>query len=266
MNRIDSAVPRNRITKFLFGIYNQYLAYMASFLPFRTTKTRFIIFGQGRTGSTLLVKLLNDHPEILCEREIFQKKNNLGDGKIANPFRMLAGKTKLFHRRVYGFKAKIYQIELHCDPGSFLNDLYQKGWKIIYLKRRNLFDHILSSIVAESLETYHFSNSADKSKYQDLKITLDKKDLFRRLDERREFLKQEAKVLEHISYHQVEYEDLSTNTQEEISKIFSFLSLSDFKVPVRLQKSNTRKYEDLIDNFDEVKLFLNQTEYAEFLD
>ena len=34
-------------------------------------KNNFIIFGQGRSGSNLLRTLLNSHPQIYCDIEIF---------------------------------------------------------------------------------------------------------------------------------------------------------------------------------------------------
>ncbi len=40
----------------------------------RSTKSKFIIFGQGRSGSTLLMELLDSHPEIKCDSELFTKE------------------------------------------------------------------------------------------------------------------------------------------------------------------------------------------------
>ncbi|HBE17486.1 MAG TPA: hypothetical protein DEG17_03890 [Cyanobacteria bacterium UBA11149] len=35
---------------------------------------KFVIFGQGRTGSTLLYSLLNSHPQIHCDEEILEDR------------------------------------------------------------------------------------------------------------------------------------------------------------------------------------------------
>ncbi len=43
--------------------------------------SKFIIFGQGRSGSTLLKQLLDSHPEITCEGELL----NVEDKYVTNP-------------------------------------------------------------------------------------------------------------------------------------------------------------------------------------
>lgn len=57
----------------LFHSVFLYCKYMNSLLGRRLIypKTKFVIFGQGRTGSTLLTSLLSSHPEITCEGECY---------------------------------------------------------------------------------------------------------------------------------------------------------------------------------------------------
>ena len=40
----------------------------------RKPPTKFVIFGRGRSGSTLLVSLLNSNPDIHCDGEILSRK------------------------------------------------------------------------------------------------------------------------------------------------------------------------------------------------
>ena len=43
----------------------------AGVLPSHTDYTPFIIFGMGRTGTTMLVSLLQSHPNCICYSELF---------------------------------------------------------------------------------------------------------------------------------------------------------------------------------------------------
>ena len=64
----------------------------------------FIILAQGRTGSTCLERLLNSHPSIRCEGEIFATHQ-------IYPFSFITGKAAREHLlgRQWGFKAKHWQ-------------------------------------------------------------------------------------------------------------------------------------------------------------
>ena len=273
MNKLDSIVPRNRYIKFIFGIYNEYVSYLFTFIPFLSRKKgiqKFIIFSQGRTGSTLLVKILNSHPDIVCEREIFQLKNIIFSGQIHNPYRMINGKELIYRKKVYGFKAKIYQLNeqrrLIGGSKEFLRNATNNGWKLLYLKRGNLIQHVLSSLVAENLNTYHFNSNGEKSTYDKLKLELDVHDLIKRLDERRNYLEQEKEALEGREYMEISYEKLSEYPQEVADEIFSFLGINSVRIDIPLQKSNTKSVEELVSNYDEIASALKSTEYAKFLD
>jgi len=48
--------------------------------------TKFVIFTTPRTGSTLLIKTLDTHPEIMCAGEIFLYKKDMTHSGIQYPF------------------------------------------------------------------------------------------------------------------------------------------------------------------------------------
>ena len=99
----------------------QYTAYLRSFGA-KHHGTKFAIFGQGRTGSTLLVDLLNRHPKIACEEEIFNRRRHPFNGKIWKPYWFLKGVEANYRDKVFGFKVKIYQLTKHqqIQPAEFL--------------------------------------------------------------------------------------------------------------------------------------------------
>src|SRR4051812_11468170 len=64
---------------------------------------RFVVFAQGRTGSTLLVDLLRSSPGVHCDEEIL-------DRPVRLPHLWIASRRAARPGTGYGFKVKIYQL------------------------------------------------------------------------------------------------------------------------------------------------------------
>ncbi len=119
--------------------------YVRALSPWRRgPKERFIVFGQGRTGSTLLQKLLDAHPKIQCDGELLYYPR-------WRPWAFVEGCARSSSAQVYGFKVKPYQLDRnggHAMGRSFLKRAISEGWRLICLRRENLFRHALSGLVA----------------------------------------------------------------------------------------------------------------------
>jgi LPS sulfotransferase NodH len=270
MDKYYHLATRNILSRFIYGLFNEYLAY--AFSNIRPSKysqhNKFIIYAQGRTGSTLLVNSLNSHPLIFCEREILMDKNLPFDHQVANYQKMLRGKSSIFRSRVYGFKVKIYQLTEQHDikcPVSFLEYAHNNGWKILYLYRENVFEHVLSNCVAEELGQYHFSKKSNKVNYSKLKLNLDCDSLISRMNERVQYKKDEELSMGDIPHMTIKYEDLSTNIQSVCSTIYNYLGIENYKTYTEIQKTNTKRYSDLIVNIDEVIKKLREANLEKYI-
>jgi hypothetical protein len=131
-----------------FATYGRYLLQPAS-IPTQ----RFAIIADIRTGSTLLAVLLNKHPDIFCDGEIFLPSSRSKFTKIYFPSLYVAGKARHKSCLSYGFDLKIRQISDPSNiqdqtPHQLLSHLHRQGWKLIYLKRNNLVKQGLSSYLA----------------------------------------------------------------------------------------------------------------------
>ncbi len=146
----------------------------------RKVNTRpFVLFGTARTGSTLLKSLLNAHPAIHCDGELFNptfwsrptRSQRLYKLWRVNPLPYIATRKfyiKLRTRRpVYGFKL----FERHvAEPERLLLALQDKGWRIIYIRRRSVFARSLSAMVGKT--TAHWI-SIGQSRGETLSVTID---------------------------------------------------------------------------------------------
>lgn len=173
----------------ILKIRREIAAYSRVFLLHnKISNKKFVIFGQQRTGSTLLVNLLNNQPIIYCEKEILSAKD---EKKMFFPHLYIQGRRLKFPNKVYGFKLMISQLteEQYVAPEKFMLNLYNHGWAIIHLIRNNYLRSIISSLLASSRNQWE---AKSKSSLKNQRITIDCNKLIELL-ERREIYRSKEK-------------------------------------------------------------------------
>jgi LPS sulfotransferase NodH len=231
------------------------LAYLMGVLPFwPVPKKKFVIFGQGRTGSTLLVDLLNAAEDTFSDREIFNIFHFTGE-KIKNPKVYVKGRSKRFTGKVYGFKVKIYQLKHDHNVASvreFLLDLVAQGYQIIYLSRDNVLQHAYSNVKRSLTGVTHIRGVKNARG----KITLSLSELMGEIKARLAYKKEELEVLKGLDYHHVIYErdlleqHLHLHTVNAVRKYLQLDPISEVKS--KYQKITDKSLADEITNYDEV--------------
>lgn len=235
--------------------------FQAIFLKSNTPKQKFVIYGQGRTGSELLCKLLDLNPEIKCDTEILFHH-------LFFPQLLIKGKLAACQQNTYGFKVKIYQLEdiQNQEPKQFLQQLLDDGWKIIYLKRENLLRHGLSLITARQRKKFHVPAGNTSVVKQKVKVDCDL--LLAQMNDREAYHQADEKVLADLAYLTIVYEnDLldEENHQATVNKICDYLDINSVAVKAPFAKLTPDNLADLIENYQEVIDFLSQTKYAHFV-
>ena len=226
---------------------------------------KFVIFGQGRTGSNLVRTLLGSHPQITCRGEVFLRYYL----KVFMPKYLLRGQlAKLSADKVYGFQLQPSHLQFHrIDGKAFLSYLHEQGWKIIYLTRKNWLHQKISAIIAIRKNKWHY-RSGDVNATQSPKIHLDGNEIMRELDKKSLDYSQDQEMLESIPYLEIIYEEnLLTSAQHQLTanKIFTYLNLPSAPVKTSLQKT-PYKISEVIENYEEIAALLKQTQYAQFLE
>jgi len=244
----------------------EYSVYFLSiFSVINTPKCRFLIFAQGRTGSTLLVDLLNSHPEVFSLGEILSRTviNN-----VKNPTRFANGLMTLNKKTTRGFKVKVYQIsrEQNKIPSTVLKSFYDDGWKIIYLHRDNFFLHAISDLRSEKTKTWHHIKGPNEHKPKKVHIEYD--ELWDAITHREKCQKDEIEALDGIEYFSMSYEEDLVNSEKQsksMKKLLKFLNLREMPLDTKLQKIVKGKLNDNIENFDQLEKKLNTTRFSHFL-
>jgi LPS sulfotransferase NodH len=225
---------------------------------------RFLVFGQGRSGSSLLLDLLRSHPEVYCEAEIFHPK--VSDRLLA-PWRYINARAALSKKPVYGCQLKIYQMTEDqgiIDPGGFLSDLHEAGWMIVYLVREDLFKKALSLTVAEARGQFLDRKGDSSPELGMLRIEPDA--LLRAMRERGRFGTLEIEALGDLPHVKVVYEDdlLPADRHQPISdEIFHALGLESAPVQTELVRTSRAGASDYIENYQELVAAVRESELAE---
>src|SRR5262245_59649309 len=78
-------------------------------------KTRFVIYGQSRSGSTLLVELLDSQPNVDCDNELFNEVKEFRRRLISRlvkfcPYSYVDHKSRRCACDAYGFKFLVNQV------------------------------------------------------------------------------------------------------------------------------------------------------------
>jgi hypothetical protein len=249
--------------------------------------TKFVILTLPRTGSTLLSKSLNKHPEIFCDDEIFhfsfrdyfspnqfrflklrflpKKINYLINypsiylklpGFLTNYFKNKKGE----HFKARGFKLMYYQT--FYTPG-LISYLKKNNIKIILLLRENIFRNALSDLRARETGIYHHQENNKEQRSRMSKLNVDTNALKQRMDNIVQQNKQLEAIVKDMDYIKIRYEDF-TDWNGTMNKIADFLHVSRQEVSAGAKKLNPNALQDMISNYSEVENWLKNNNYSEF--
>ena len=230
-------------------------------------ETRFVVFCQGRTGSTLLTRMLDQHPDIACDGEIFGPQRL---GRIRAPELFLRGAVARAMRSAtaepaYGFKVKPYELTFHgIDPAGWLERRHTEGWKLIHLYRSNVVRHALSGLLLEQRGVPHRDAGSDvRESYRvdAARVVAAARGRARQLDD-------ERTLMANIPHVAIGYEDDLVQPdahQRACDRIFEFLDLATAPVKAPLQRLAPDDLRQQIANFDDVLAELDGTELAPML-
>jgi len=241
----------------------------AAILLFWRKPIRFVIFSQGRTGSTLLYKLLENQKDIQCEGEVLNRYKNAFNWKVLFPFIYLDGRSKMNNAKFYGFKIKIYQITGHLDmdPHYFLQNLINRGYKIIYLKRSNILKQAVSTLVANETGVYHETKQVVGNLNR---LETNKETLEHYMFTRAKFLREEDEALKGIPALHLEYEEdleQSATWEKTIIKCSKYLGIPTHDVKtdrIDIFKNAKKPLSEFVVNYKELKDQFADSEYDKF--
>jgi LPS sulfotransferase NodH len=130
-------------------------AYAASVLPLPSPR-QLVVLCTPRSGSELLVDLLDQVPGIACSGEVFHLRT------VRHPRRFLEGRARIARlggAQVYGCKVLTHHLlpeEDRFGPARpIVERLVSDGWTLVHLRRRDLLAMALSHLQAQETGRWH---------------------------------------------------------------------------------------------------------------
>lgn len=226
-------------------------------------ETRFVLFAQGRTGSSLLRSLLNAHPEVHCADEV------LGPKAVLFPLAHVERLSRLVDEPVWGFKVKVYQLTRHQgleDPQAFLAALADRGHRIIHLRRRNLLRQAVSNAVAVGGGRYLYAEGEER---KPVTVHMDPTETIEVMRRRVAHAAAEDTALAGLEHLSLTYEDdllEPARQQATADRVVRYLGRDPVPVTTHLRRIVSGGLGDRVENWDEVAAALAGTEFETFLD
>lgn len=230
--------------------------------------SRFVIYCRGRDGSTLLVDLLNQLPQVYCDGEILHLR-------VAAPRLYVRGCQSIAPGTTYGFKLlshHLTHVQAVSSPGAFLRHLDGAGYKIIHLTRRNQLRQVLSNFYVAHRGGYagghHHHRSAD-GPLELARMTVDVDELGYWLRENERRAEIEAASLSGLHRLELVYEDDLQQVEDQqrtADRAAEFLGVRPAAVRAGLTRLTTDDLAQFVSNHEELVRFVEQTPYRRFLD
>jgi len=244
---------------------------------------RFLIYCQGRTGSSLLTRLLHQHPQVYCDGELF---NPNFYGQIRRPYAYVDGCAAAAADgndaiQAYGFKLKFYELtELQrafrrrYDVATFLQTLHAQGWRFIHLQRRDKLAHAYSTMrllderrarllyAGAYLATGRLRRARRALQIRRALrrgrrpyVTVDPKAFVRHVQQRQAHDNAEPHYIQEIPTLHLEYErDLADAAQHQatMDRVFAHFGLTPIRLAPDKPRGSAPRLRDNIRNYDEV--------------
>lgn len=218
--------------------------------------TRFAIVSMGRTGSTLLVSLLNSHPDIECQGELF------GPGAEYSKHPGLTRRQYLEHEAfrsdlpIKGFKMPFDWILEH--PGIF-EDFRQLGYRIVRLNRTNVLAHLVSIRLAQLNNDW-----SSRNPYTVEKAAVKPSELWEFLGSRNVTNAILDRFSSQLETARFDYETILAPASQQ--RLLSFLGARSHPLTASTMRQRHKPLSETIEGFAELRQGLSGTDLAPFLD
>lgn len=253
------------------------LALKFGILKGRQDYTRFIILGRSRTGSNFLRGLIKSNPAVITLGEVFRNQDAIDMDHPEFPINAATlnlyqtDPLRFYHEVVFrkapaaidavGFKLFYY----HARTAPF-DQLWSElsrdtSLHVIHIKRRNILKtHISRENAEKSGSWVNTSGVKEDPKPLRVEYAACLEDFTRT----RQWETDADRFFQHHPLLQMSYEELVSQTEQEVHRIQDFLGLAQTPVVATTFKQSQKSLAQAIENFDELKRQFTGSPWAEF--
>lgn len=250
--------------------------------------TRFIIFTTQRSGSTVLTRTLDAHPEIFCAGELLQTSNDIHHpewhfpswgidstshavqrvNKLINypnlKFRVIPHIKRFFATVSKGEKARGFKLMFtHIRNTPHLwQYLKSSDTKVIVLIRRNVFKTTLSRYRKAENRVAHTGTAGTAPA---IRFHVPGELMIKQMRDLERVNKNLLQFSEGMNRLVLYYEDFG-NWDGIMQQVQQFLGVAQVPVQPVLQKVGAARWQDEVENAAEIETLLKQNNFTQYLD
>lgn len=241
------------------------------------TYQKFIVLAHQRSGSSLVIRSLRAHPNIIAYGEMFGRfKPHATTEFNSKPLqkRYLRKKypNEFFDRRIYssvrndiqavGFKLFPHQL----DNKYFLNVWNQiqqnKDIKIIFLRRKNLLASYTSLQAAKKTGIYNIRNESQRTEPT---VKINYKRCIKYFMDMEKYIELASEKLQYHDLLEITYEDMIVDLEKSFAKFQEFLGVEVVSLEPKTIKREIRPLWKVISNYEQLHNQLLNTKWDMFL-
>ncbi len=261
----------NNFTSKRFSVELSKLFIDAHLLKGNEQYQKFIVLGRSRVGSNLLISYLNSHPNIFGLGEMFGNNHSqkVIDYRKQNPMQYL--NDFCYRKYPENIKAVGFKIFYYHPVKDESREVWQKmqedkSIKVLHIKRENILRTHLSWAIAGKTDKWTITSSSHLPSTDSKLIELSPDECINAFEKTKKW---EAEFDEFFNEHQmlqVSYENLLSDTQNELEKVQMFFDLPLHKLTTALKKQNPEPLSNLISNYAFLKKHFANTQWAVFFE
>ena len=224
---------------------------------------RFIVLSRSRTGSNLLISLLDSHSQIHVKGEKFVRLRGRDHKKIL---------ANLFSKQPHFLKAKgfkiFYEHPLDDDSCSIWEDLQSmEDLYVIHLKRKNILRTLLSRKIAGIQNVWAVTpNEKSHSCQEQVTVSFTVDELNAGFRQTREWEEMGDASFSRHPLLSIDYEELVADRATTLRKVTQFLGVEYRSPKTELLKQSCGSMREQISNYDELKSAFAETEWGHFFE
>jgi len=245
---------------------------------------RFVVLGWYRTGSNLLLGLLNSDPAVVAYSEVLSPRGPFWGnhayaprGDSARLERLRTEDAPAFLEeavfrphptrvRAVGFKLFYPQLVVKPVPGLARALAEMPDLAVLHLRRRNLLEVLVSTRVAR--QTGQMASTSAARSHDALRragpVVLTPDECASYFREVEEFAEASVRLFDRADVLDLEYERLAADPQGETTRARSFLGLPPSRSDNPLVKQRTRPLDEVVENLDELRTHFVGTRWETF--
>jgi LPS sulfotransferase NodH len=224
----------------------------------------FVIFFQGRSGSTYLTEALDSHPNVCCEMERLVGLRKSGAEAQLNWVRSFLTGSQDANASAVGFKTKLDDV---LDPQGMAELLQTIGARIILLSRRNVVKMVVSWFNSERI----FELTGDWNQYPPASALRPFEIDIEKFDRRLGLVLHGKARLEayvrrlNLPLLQVRYEDLLINQPRTMARVCDHLNVEPMPLKGQCVKATHDDLRKVVANYELLHRFYEGTHYQQML-